>query len=186
MKYLLLVSLIVSFIVYLPLSKRKACYNWKCWLDDKIPFQSIFVIPYVFFFIWIMGIIGFLWNRPNIENFLFSYLVLVNFSNLFWYLVPNGVIRPKQLHVNSHFEKAVDFFHKYDGDTNGLPSGHVSHTLLSTFYLSQVYTDHWWIWIVAGLISVSTVFVKQHYLIDLVLTPMFVLAAILVEKLLHF
>ena len=179
MKLFLLLLLFLLMYLYLPLNRRKAKYYWRSQFEDFIPYLSWFVIPYIFYYFWVGGSILLLWDSPIIETYLTSFILLVSFSVLFWYMFPNGVVRPKKLQEKSSLEKATKWFYVHDGETNGLPSAHVSYTLLATYYfLFQVYPEQWWMLVVATLISLSTLFVKQHYIVDVLASPLFVTSAI--------
>jgi membrane-associated phospholipid phosphatase len=51
-----------------------------------------------------------------------------------------------------------------------LPSLHVSHSLCTGYFLSKIYPKLTWLWMsIVVLISVSTLFVKHHYIADVVI-----------------
>ena len=84
----------------------------------------------------------------------------------FWYLYPNGVSRPT-LSGDSWFHGILRAIYRYDDDTNGFPSSHVFDSLLCTYFLALGYHSYaWGIWMTGITIALSTVFTKQHYVID--------------------
>jgi membrane-associated phospholipid phosphatase len=51
-----------------------------------------------------------------------------------------------------------------------LPSLHVAHSLCTGYFLSKIYPRLTWLWMsIVVLISISTLFVKHHYIADVVI-----------------
>jgi len=164
--WMLLIFLIVKS-VYLPLNKRKSKYYWKIKFDDKIPFIPIFVIPYVGYFFYVIATIIYLWNTMYVNSFFITYIISYLFAGLFWYFIPNGVKRPK-IEKKDIFNRLTKFIYKYDDDTNGFPSAHIFATLICSYFLFLAFPEQLIsILAVTILISLSTVFVKQHYVLDI-------------------
>ena len=164
--WLLLIFLIVKS-VYLPLNKRKSKYYWKIKFDDVIPFIPIFIIPYIGYFFYVIMTIIYLWNTKYINSFFITYIISYIIAGLFWYFVPNGVKRPKIIKKDV-FSRLTAFIHKYDDDTNGFPSAHIFASFICTYFLLIAYPEQFiLIWSINLLISFSTVFVKQHYVLDI-------------------
>jgi membrane-associated phospholipid phosphatase len=56
-----------------------------------------------------------------------------------------------------------------DRSYNAAPSGHTFYTLISCFYLSRWQPKYKIVWaVIAGLIILSTLFTRQHYVLDLI------------------
>ncbi|MEK7495578.1 MAG: phosphatase PAP2 family protein [Patescibacteria group bacterium] len=166
-KIFLLILFLFAKSIYVVLNKRKSKYYWKIKFDDSIPLIPIFVIPYIGFYIYIVTTIIFLWNTKYINNFFITYIIAYILAGLFWYFIPNGVKRPIIKNKNI-FSKLATFIHKADNDTNGFPSAHVFATLICSYFLSLVFPEYSiLIWSVNFFICISTVFVKQHYVLDI-------------------
>jgi membrane-associated phospholipid phosphatase len=152
-------------IAYFPLNRRKSTYNFESNLDKHIPILSIFVIPYMAYFPYLAYAFLSLWNTNAFVPFAVC-MILMNIMNaFFWIVFPNGVKRPK-VKPETNLLWVLSLIHYYDGDTNGFPSFHVSHTLLVTFFLI-LGGQHYAFFITMGyLIIISTLFTKQHYIID--------------------
>ena len=164
--YFLALFLFVKSI-YIPLNKRKSKYYWKIQFDDHIPFIPIFIIPYVGYFLYIIATIFLLWNTKYIYVFFVSYIISYVLAGLFWYFFPNGVKRPN-IQGKNIFRKSILLIYKHDGDSNGFPSAHIFATLICSYYLLLAFpTFSITISIICLLISISTVFVKQHYVLDI-------------------
>jgi membrane-associated phospholipid phosphatase len=55
--------------------------------------------------------------------------------------------------------------------TTARPSLHVSHSLCTGFFLSKIYPKLTGVWVTSViLITLSTLFVKTHYLIDVIIS----------------
>ena len=51
-----------------------------------------------------------------------------------------------------------------------LPSLHVAHSLCTGYFLSKIFPKQTWLWMsTVVLISISTLFVKHHYIADVVI-----------------
>jgi membrane-associated phospholipid phosphatase len=164
--YLLAIFLIVKSI-YLPLNKRKSKYYWKIALDDKIPFLPLFIVPYFGYFLLIAFTIVSLWNTAYIYRFLITYIISYVLAGIFWYLFPNGVKRP-MLANNTILNKVLIHLYKHDNDTNGFPSAHVFATLICWYFLVQIFPAYsLLVGLIGACIIASTVFIKQHYILDI-------------------
>ena len=177
--FLLLILLILKSL-YIPLNHRTPRFYWKFPLDDRIPLIEFFVIPYTAYVLYLILSVIFLWKTPHINNILlgliFSYLI----SSVIWYFFPNGVKRPV-ISGNKLLHRLLKFIYHHDHDSNGLPSAHVFVTLICSFYLSFVYFQYApFIWIIAFSIILSTLFTKQHYLVDILGGAMVSLLVVLI------
>ncbi|EKD95340.1 MAG: hypothetical protein ACD_24C00516G0001 [uncultured bacterium] len=167
-KIFLLILFLFAKSIYVALNKRKSKYYWKIKFDDFIPFIPIFVIPYIGFYIYILTTIIFLWNTKYINNFFITYIIAYILAGLFWYFIPNGVKRPV-IYKRDIFSKLTVYIYKHDDDTNGFPSAHIFATLICSYFLFLAFPTHLVLILsVSFLISISTVFVKQHYVLDIV------------------
>lgn len=158
----------LMYSTYIPLNKRKSVYFWKTKLDEKIPYLSYFIIPYQLFPVLVFFCFPLLWNSPFMTPFLISTIVAEIIAATTWYLLPNGVPR-KMRKEKGLFAWLVNFTYRHDKDTNGFPSGHVFNSLLASHFLSLQYPQYSMALLTLGvLIAASTVFVKQHYIIDVI------------------
>lgn len=144
-------------------------------LDDLIPFNEYFVIPYFFWFIYIaLAVCWFFFtNREDYYKlciFLFTGMTL---SLLVCTLFPNGTdFRPDLDPDKNLFTKAVAALYAADTCTNVFPSIHVYNSLAVHIGIvrSEQFKNCRPVQIVSGIITVSicmsTVFLKQHSIID--------------------
>lgn len=182
LKITLLAAILFSLSCYLPINRRKAKYYWNIdAIDRKIPLIPVFIFPYGSYFIFMAFGTYMLSSTEIFQTYLINFLLLIVSFSIFWIVFPNGVTRPK-FKADSPLKKLVKLIYKTDHDTNGLPSGHVGYTFLICYYYFFVYPQAWWVLVWSGLIVVSTLFLKQHYFIDVITTPFFVITSILLVQ----
>ena len=152
-------------------------------LDDKIPFCEYFIIPYFLWFLYITATIGyFLLFNENTTEFWSLILNLAIGMTLFLivsYVYPNGLnIRPTEFSNDSIFTRMVQFLYRTDTPTNVLPSIHVYNSVaaFSAIHTCKKLQKHKGIrigaFILTTLIILSTMFLKQHSVVDVVLAAL--------------
>lgn len=147
-------------------------------LDDKIPFLEIFVIPYFCWFGYVACFVLY-----------FIFFDKENYWQLFWFLVsgmtiflivsavyPNGQeLRPETFARDNIFTRMIASLYETDTPTNLLPSIHVYNSLGIHIAVmkSEKLKNHRIVRICSGilctLIILSTMFIKQHSVVDVVL-----------------
>ncbi|HEY8732077.1 MAG TPA: phosphatase PAP2 family protein [Candidatus Limnocylindria bacterium] len=139
-------------------------------IDDLIPVVGPFVIPYVSLRPFLYGsALVFLFFRARIyRSAAISMTVVLLISYVFYVFMQSYIDRPVLL-GDDLFSRMIRDVYAGDQPYNDFPSLHAS--------LSTVFAIHWWrvdrriglavaIWV--ALIVVSTVFVKQHYVADMI------------------
>lgn len=155
-------------------------------LDELIPFCEYFIVPYYFWFVYIgftmIYIIFFCKKQEERKGFVFSFCIGMSAFLLVSYVYPNGhELRPK-LEGDSIFIHAVRLLHWIDTPTNILPSMHVFVTVACSIALlrqRELRRYGWFVslvYVCSILIILSTLFLKQHTVVDVVLA--FVLNAV--------
>jgi membrane-associated phospholipid phosphatase len=139
-------------------------------IDQALPVVPLFVVPYVSLQPFIYGsLVVFLLFRTRIfQSAVLSMIVTFLVSYIFFAFLQTYVDRPV-LTGDDVFTRMVRDVYAGDHPFNDFPSLHVS--------TSTIIAIHWWrlnrrrtwpllVW--AGLIAISTVMVKQHYVVDIV------------------
>lgn len=147
-----------------------------CFLDDLIPFCEYFIIPYYFWFIFLVGMIvyGFFWDLPALKNYMKFTAITYAITLLVYAVYPTAQnLRPQVFVHNNFFINVVNFAYKVDTNTNVCPSIHVLGSMAVYFAASKskVFGTRAWktvFFVVAVLISISTLFVKQHSVLDII------------------
>jgi membrane-associated phospholipid phosphatase len=153
-------------------------------IDKVIPFSEVFVIPYVFWYLYVaVPAVYFFFKAPDDFRKLMSFM---SFSMIIACLIftffPNGQALRPYIRPDGLLDSIISKIYKADTPTNSLPSIHVMfsvgvHTalvhykdagrkILNFSFVSMV------------LICISTVFVKQHSIVD-------VMAGIIFSELLY-
>ena len=146
-------------------------------LDDFIPFVEYFIIPYYFWFIF-MGICVFYFFFTDKKGFyrITTFLIVGMTAFLIICTVfPNGLnLRPTVFTRDNFCVDLVRRLYTLDTPTNVLPSIHVFNTVgvLIAAAHSEKLRAHkgimWSIFITGFLIILSTVFLKQHSVTDVI------------------
>jgi len=77
------------------------------------------------------------------------------------------MVRP-QLTIQTFFDQLVYYIYYLDLGYNSFPSLHVALSLTCSLICFNYNPKYKWLFIWAGLIILSTVLVKQHYILDVV------------------
>ncbi len=135
-------------------------------LDGRIPFVPPFVLGYILVYFTPALSVFFLRNRAEMyRTFLaFGLNSLICFPIFLLYPVEYPRVQPIPDTVMGHL---LAFVHVLDRPVNCFPSHHVS-TAFTTFFAVRRQDARWGALFgaIACLIAVSTLFVKQHYLVD--------------------
>ncbi len=155
-------------------------------LDDKIPFCEYFVIPYFCWFAYVAGfVVYFIFVDKESYWPMFWFLVTgMTLFFFFFFVYPNGhELRPEQFPRDNVFTRMIANLYQTDTATNILPSIHVYNSIGIQIAVqkSRRLSRHRGVQIVSGILCVSiilsTVFIKQHSMVDVI--SAFVLAAVL-------
>lgn len=145
-----------------------------CALDDLIPFEEIFLIPYLFWFIFIFGIIIYtlLYDVNAFRKFMYFVMATYSVTIIIYFIFPTCQnLRPASFERDNFLTRLTASFYAFDTNTNVCPSIHVIGSLAVMFAAwscEKLQHPAWKIsfGVVAGLISISTVFMKQHSVLD--------------------
>ena len=163
---MVLVYLLLNWL-YWPLPRRPVKHYWKFALDDRLPLLPGMLLIYCSYFLMFYGGSLILIFSGQFFPFVTGMITAQISGNLFWYFFPNGVRRPEVRGngLMKQWLRRLYRFDKYDG--NAVPSAHVFHMLIIGHFLTQLWPQwSWVIYIWVGLIIISTVLIKQHYVLD--------------------
>ncbi len=146
-------------------------------LDDKIPFIEYFIVPYLLWFFFVAGVFLYFFFK-DVDGF--YKLAKLTFAGMTIFLListvfPNGLmLRPVVFPRDNVFTDLVKMLYLVDTPTNVFPSLHVFNSLAACIAIakSERLRKHPVIctgaYILAGLIILSTMFLKQHSVIDVI------------------
>ena len=149
---------------------RDSYYTIECSFDKAIPFCEYFLIPYLFWFVFLVGIHFYtlLWDVSSFKKLMQFIMITYTVTILIYILFPNQQeLRPETFVRDNIFTRFLDGFYKFDTNTNVIGSVAV---LLSAWNSKHFSTPLWRFafTVVALLISMSTVFLKQHSILDVI------------------
>ncbi|MDZ5001614.1 hypothetical protein GNF79_21685, partial [Clostridium perfringens] len=113
-------------------------------LDKKIPFLSIFIFPYIYWYIYVFVGLTFilLKNRRNYMRALLAISIGMCVCYLIYYLFPVEIVRPTII-SNSLPNKLVSIIYENDRPFNCFPSIHVLNTYIIMRYTSKKDNKSW-------------------------------------------
>ena len=144
-------------------------------LDDYIPFVEYFIVPYLMWFLFVIIGAGYFFFTDK-KGFYKLAAFLITGMTIFLIictLFPNGLhLRPTTFARDNIFTHIVQYVYSVDTPTNVLPSIHVFNSMGIAIAVahSDKLNEKKWIqhltYILAGLIILSTMFLKQHSVTD--------------------
>lgn len=150
------------------------CHEIHCALDDLIPFNEVFVIFYVGWFLLVAGSVAYTFFY-NVESFkrLQTYIMITQAAAMLCYIVYPSIqnLRPETFPRQNVFTEILGFLYAFDTPTGVCPSLHVAYSL---GILSVAMKDRDLARGLKGMLSVfvfmvclAVCFVKQHSVIDI-------------------
>ena len=144
-------------------------------LDDKIPFFAPAVVFYVLWFplLFFSGLWLLLKDGLDFRRYMFSLGVCMTLAAVIYLLWPNGQdLRPDLSQPCGLFEWMLGGLYRIDTNTNVLPSLHVACVVpvVACLRASPGIRRRWIpaaVGVLSLLVAASTVFVKQHAILDL-------------------
>lgn len=166
--YFLLYFLTENLIPY------EKCYAVHCFLDDVIPFCEYFVIPYVGWYLLIVGSLIYfaLYNTDNFKN-MSKYIIITQILAMIIYIIfpSRQDLRPDVFARNNIFTNIIGVLYQIDTCTGVCPSLHVAISIgiASTWLREKSASRGCKMSIVAfcALVCISVAFVKQHSVVDI-------------------
>lgn len=146
-------------------------------LDAYIPFLPVFVVPYLAWFLFVgLGLVILLFRDR--ETFVPTMLLLcsgMGVALLLFMLFPNGQhLRPRNVGAGGFAWVVKHVIYANDTNTNCCPSLHVLNQLAVCVGLcrSRLLDGRrgvkQWLWVFSLAVCLSTVFIKQHSVVDVV------------------
>lgn len=141
--------------------------------DRAVPLVPAFVIPYLSFIPLVFVAVPLIALRSGLvfKTFTLSVFISQMILNVLYIAVPATVVRPEITTDDAFSILLRDLVWKLDEPLNTFPSNHVTLSVLSIFALASPKLGKAWvlplqIWL--GVICVSTLFVHQHVVLDLI------------------
>jgi hypothetical protein len=139
-------------------------------LDQSIPLYPVFIIPYLsgsLLFIVLPVWAAFSVRSGEFEFYFMCILLATAVSYIVYITYPTYVVRPEVISTDL-FSNAISLLYRTDRAYNAAPSGHAFYSTLSMIFLTRWKPDFRIVWLVFWLlILASTLFTRQHNLLDL-------------------
>ncbi len=173
----LLSGWIVYFILYFlteNLIPAEKCYPVWCKLDDIVPFNELFVIPYVGWYVLIVLSLGY-FLLYNVENFkgLQTYIMITQGIAMVCYILwpTRQDLRPAEFPRENVLTWIMGLIYSADTNTGVCPSLHVAYSLgIASAWLKEK-SARWYVKTVVVifvlLVCLSVAFTKQHSVVDI-------------------
>ena len=189
----LLLGWVVYFAFYFlteNLIPVESCHLIHSRLDELIPFNEFFFIPYCFWYLLIVISLGYfaLYDIPNFRNLQIYIIITQVVAMTVYILYPSYQdLRPTEFVRDNFFTHLAALIYRADTPTGVCPSLHVAYSLgIGSCWLKEKQAGKAWKAFVVFsviVISLSTAVVKQHSVIDIAAAlPLGLLAEILVFK----
>lgn len=182
-EYRSLAVMVVYAVLYLTafyyLEHRNVSYhviNFK--IDEYIPFCEVFIVPYIMWFGYVAFTVILFCIKDKAEadklvRFLIAGMtIFIVVSAVF----PNGHhLRPRVFERDNIFTDMIKVLYATDTPTNVLPSIHVynSVAIMIAVWRSRLFANHkavkWELLLLGASIICSTVLIKQHSMLDVLL-----------------
>jgi len=154
---ILLIWIFSYFAINQFVSNTDYFYDYSIFLDDFIPLIPFFVGIYISSYI-LMFVIPLLFE--NRKAYFYAFVTLIALTAPFFIFLPGIMIRPEILGKDI-FSWALNIIYSLDNPHNLFPSSHISISVLNALIMNNK-----WVYLWAFLIILSTLFVKQHYILD--------------------
>ena len=144
-------------------------------LDEKIPFLEVFFVPYILWYFCIIGVHLWLYirNDPAYENYSAYLMVTTVITTVLFLCYPTCQnLRPEIFPRDNFLTDAMGLLYRIDTNTNVCPSEHVIGSAGFFFGIMHSASPSKKARIVAAaaavMTAVSTVFLKQHSVMDVI------------------
>ena len=146
-------------------------YAVHCPLDDMIPFNELFLLPYLFWFVFLTGMLIYtlLYDVECFKKLMKFIMLTYSAAILTYFVFPTCQnLRPESFQRDNVLTQFINLFYNFDTNTNVCPSIHVIGSIAVMFAAWNTARFRSRGWKAAVLICVSTLFMKQHSVIDVV------------------
>ncbi len=172
---LLYIFIYLPWFSYLEKTVTRNYYIIHTRLDDWIPFNEYFIIPYLLWFFYVSGTVlyFFFTSKPDYYRLCIYLFTGMTLSLMICTVFHNGTDLRPVVDPDSNFcSRLVWYLHAADTATNIFPSIHVFNSVVVHISIRNSLTlgsrpyVRTCSFILAALICMSTVFLKQHSIID--------------------
>lgn len=156
-------------------------------IDTKIPFVPVFFIPYCIWYLMIFIIPYYLYckDKDKFIKYTMAYILCSMIGNIVFISYPSTVARPTVTGTDI-FSLIAKFIYWIDTPTNCFPSLHCAISMLFILYICESKNTNIItkisVCIISILIMLSTLFTKQHVVVDFISGDILALIVYLIVK----
>lgn len=156
-------------------------------IDTKIPFLPVFFIPYCIWYLMIFIIPYYLYckDKDKFIKYTMAYILCSMIGNIVFISYPSTVARPTVTGTDI-FSLIAKFIYWIDTPTNCFPSLHCAISMLFILYICESKNTNTItkisVCIISILIMLSTLFTKQHVVVDFISGDILALIVYLIVK----
>lgn len=148
-----------------------------CPLDDLIPFQEAFLIPYVLWYLCIFGMHLYtaLYDIDSFRQYSKFLIISMSISTTIFLVYPSyQTLRPNELPRDNVLTRIVQLLYGFDTSTNVFPTEHAIGSLAvlsASLHTKELHSPLKTALIATLMITIclSTVFLKQHSVLDVLM-----------------
>lgn len=180
----LLFVAMVALALYIPISRGKPKHICGMEIDRRVPFIPIFVLPYLALLAYVPASVYLLYSTANGKEFLIALAVVGVLYAVFAPFIGCGA-RRADARGKGVLRALVRFVYWADGKNNNdvFPSTHVYLATICSYYLAATFPMFALaIWSAGFFIAISTVFIKQHNVMDIAGGLVWATVAIMVAR----
>lgn len=135
-------------------------------LDAYVPLVPAFVFAYLLYYPWMLLPAVALSRREDFRRAFGAFVLLQSIAFVVFLVFPSHMVRPEIASSGVAFD-LLQWMYRMDRGWNIFPSLHVAHSALVAM-ICWTHRRQWFpiIAIGSGLIALSTLLIKQHYLLD--------------------
>lgn len=145
-------------------------------VDDMIPFNELFVIPYYTWFLYVSVVVLFFLFSFDVEDYYKNFIFLATGMTIFLIvssLFPNmHNLRPAVMPRDNVLTGLVQLIYKHDTSSNLWPSIHVYNSIGTMIAVHRSKRFNWVGKLISDFVGISiilsTMFIKQHSVYDVV------------------
>lgn len=174
---LLLLGWVAYFLAYALTEKlipEENCHVVESWLDHVIPFNELFVIPYVGWYVLIVVSLLYMLAH-NVDNFkrLQTYIIITQAVGTIIFIVwpSKQLLRPEEFPRDNVLTWLMGLIYGADTNTGVCPSLHVSYSLgIASAWTKEKSASPFaktFVVIFVILVCLSVAFTKQHSVVDI-------------------
>jgi membrane-associated phospholipid phosphatase len=149
---------------------RNHYYDVSLWFEKDIPFVPVAIIGYSFVFVLVALLFLLIDNMPDFWDMFIRFFNMSLLCFIIFLIFPVRMdLRPEVIMADDWITELVSFYFWIDHPYNLFPSMHLSGSFFSAFYCMRRGPIIGWIaMIMAVIVGVSVVLLKQHYIMDVV------------------